>query len=415
MVPFLQWAWIPTVFVWFSTAAGPSGTGVSEALSSKSTYTQTDLFLLLTYVLLALVFSFLCSIAEAALLSTTPSFIAGLFEKKSRLAPLMKKIKQDNIEQSLAAILTLNTIAHTVGAVGSGAKATIVFGSAWFGLFSAVMTLLILFFSEIIPKTLGAVHWRRLAKPTAIFVRTLILSLYPLIKISEWLTRLVAKRKGIHSFNREEFLAMVHVGEQAGKIDTDESRILQNLFRLESLKVSDIMTPRTVISALQQDLTVGQAMDAVTQSPFSRIPVFGRDQDEITGFVLRQDLLLCKAKDQDTVRLKSLKRDILIVVENLTISGLLALLLDKRQHIAVVAGEYGETKGLVTLEDVVETLLGMEIVDESDDVEDMQALARQQWGKRARALGINTEAIEPGSGESAKDRERGDSQPSKAQ
>lgn len=402
MVRLLQWIWPPAVLLWFGTAAGPTITEGPGALSSRPVYNQMDLIVLLSYVLLALVFSFLCSIAEAALLSTTPSFIAGLFEKKSRLAPLMKKIRQDNIEQSLAAILTLNTIAHTVGAVGSGAKATIVFGSAWFGLFSAIMTLLILFFSEIIPKTLGTVHWRRLAKPTAIFVRTLIVGLYPLIKISEWLTRLVARRKGTHTFNREEFLAMVHVGEQAGKIDSDESRILENLFRLESLTVSDIMTPRTVILALQQDSTIGEAMNAVTESPFSRIPVFGSNQDEITGFVLRQDLLLCKARDEDTVKLKSLKREILIVVESLSISGLLALLLDKRQHIAVVAGEYGETKGLVTLEDVVETLLGMEIIDESDHVEDMQALARKQWRERARALGINTEAMERRSEESVK-------------
>jgi CBS domain containing-hemolysin-like protein len=389
MVPLFKMACFPEVLPFIFNTATTMYAETSDTVSSEAAFTNADVILLLTYVFMALIFSFLCSIAEAALLSTTPSFIAGLFEKKSRLAPLLKKIKQDNIEQSLAAILTLNTIAHTVGAVGSGAKATIVFGSAWFGLFSAVMTLLILFFSEIIPKTLGAVYWRKLVKPTAIFVRILIISLYPLIKISEWLTRLVARRKGVHTFSRDEFIAMANIGEQAGTIDKDESRILRNLFRLESLKVSDIMTPRTVIVALQQDMTVSQAMDAVAKTPFSRLPVYGRNKDDITGFILRQDLLIYKARDQDNVNLKTLRRDILIVVEGLTISGLLDVLLNRRQHIAVVAGEYGETKGLVTLEDVVETLLGLEIIDELDHVEDMRVLARQQWEARARALGID--------------------------
>ncbi|MBN2319938.1 MAG: DUF21 domain-containing protein [Acidobacteria bacterium] len=386
---------LSVIFLSASLAADTSyAAGTVSAQTSEVSYTHTDVILLLTYVLLALVFSFLCSIAEAVLLSITPSYIAGLQEKKSKLAQLLKKLKQDNVDQSLAAILTLNTIAHTVGAIGSGAKATVVFGSAWFGLFSALMTLMILFLSEIIPKTIGAVFWRKLAKPTAIFVRGLILSLYPLIKISEWLTRLIAHQKGLHVFNRDEFIAMAGIGEQTGKIDRSESRIIRNLFRFESLKVSDIMTPRTVISALQQDMTVLEAMDTVSQIPFSRLPIYGKEIDDISGFVLKQDLLLCKAKNQDNVKLESLKREILIVVEGLSVSGLLEILLDRRQHIAAVAGEYGETKGVVTLEDAVETLLGLEIVDEMDRVEDMQSLARQQWEKRARALGLDI-SIEP--------------------
>jgi len=352
-------------------------------------YTHTDVLLLLTYVLLALVFSFLCSIAEAVLLSITPSYIAGLHEKKSRLAHLLKRLKQDNVDQSLAAILTLNTIAHTVGAIGSGAKATAVFGSAWFGLFSAVMTLMILFLSEIIPKTVGAVFWRKLAKPTAIFIRSLIFGLYPLIKISEWLTRLIARKKGLHVFSRDEFIAMASIGEKTGEIERGESRILRNLFKLGSLKVVNVMTPRTVISALEQDMTVLEAMNSISQTPFSRLPVYKKNLDNISGFVLKTDLLLCKAKNEDHVRIESLKRDILFVVENLSLSGLLDTLLDRRQHIAIVTGEYGETKGIVTLEDVVETLLGLEIIDEMDRVEDMQVLARQQWEKRAKALGLN--------------------------
>jgi CBS domain containing-hemolysin-like protein len=373
-----------------------------NSIDSAASYTHTDFLLLLAYVLLALLFSFLCSIAEAVLLSITPTYIAGLHEKKSRLAPLLKKLKQDNVDQSLAAILTLNTIAHTVGAIGAGAKATIVFGSAWFGLFSAVMTLMILFLSEIIPKTLGAVFWRKLVKPTAIFIRGLILCLYPLIKISEWLMRLIARRKGVHVFSRDEFIAMAGVGERSGEIDRDESRIIRNLFKFDSLKVVDIMTPRTVISALQKDLTVTEAMNSIPNTPFSRLPIYGKDLDDIKGFVLKTDLLLYKANDKDLIKIESLKREILFVVENLSLSGLLDTLLDRRQHIAVVTGEYGETTGVVTLEDVVETLLGLEIIDEMDTVEDMQALARQQWEKRAGALGLDIHPTEPRDAETPK-------------
>jgi len=212
-----------------------------------------------------------------------------------------------------------------------------------------------------------------------------------LIKISEWLTRLIAHRKDLHVFSREEFIAMASIGEQTGTIDREESRIIRNLFRFESLKVADIMTPRTVISALRQEMTVAEATDAVARTPFSRLPLFGKNLDDVTGFVLKNDLLLCKARDQDDLKLETLKREILTVDENMSLSGLLEFLLDKRQHIAMVAGKYGGTQGLVTLEDVVETLLGMEIVDEMDTVEDMQALARQQWQKRARALGLKTD------------------------
>jgi len=386
----------PTAFVLSLSIAAETSFAAETAGTQASgvSYTHADVVLLLIYVLLALVFSFLCSIAEAVLLSITPSYIAGLQEKKSKLAPLLKRLKQENVDQSLAAILTLNTIAHTVGAIGSGAKATVVFGSAWFGLFSALMTLMILFLSEIIPKTIGAVYWRRLVKPTAIFVRSLILSLYPLIKLSEWLTRLIARRKGMHVFSRDEFLAMANIGEQSGKIDRSESRIIRNLFKLGSLKVVDIMTPRTVIAALQQDLMISEAMNLISQMSFSRLPVYRKDLDSITGFVLKQDLLLYKARNEDQVKLESLKRDIMIVVENLPLSGLLDTLLDRRQHIAVVAGEYGETKGIVTLEDALETLLGLEIVDEMDRVEDMQALARQQWKKRAGVLGLDIEPFD---------------------
>ena len=368
--------------------------GVSHGALPSPGYEQSHIIMLLIYMLLALFFSFVCSVAEAVLLSITPSYIAGLREKRPRLAVLLKQLKQEKVGRSLAAILTLNTIAHTVGAIGAGAEATIVFGSAWFGLFSAVMTLMILFLSEIVPKTLGAVYWRNLTWPTAFFVRYLIMLLYPLILIAEGLTKLIAHRKDIHVFSRDEFIAMAGIGEKTGQIREHETRIIRNLFRLGSLKAKDIMTPRTVILGFQQDMSVAEALDASPHCPFSRLPVYSGDLDDITGFVLKSDMLLYKAQNRGDEKLKSLKRELTAVHGDMPLSDLLEFLLDERQHIALVVSEYGGTKGLVTLEDTVETLLGMEIVDEMDSVEDMQALARQQWAKRARALGLDTEVLD---------------------
>jgi CBS domain containing-hemolysin-like protein len=379
------------VIITFATESAAAA-GITAAGPSVGGDTQWDVVLLITYILLALVFSFLCSVAEAVLLSITPSYIAGLRDKKPKLAALLKQLKQDNVDQSLAAILTLNTIAHTVGAIGAGYKATTVFGSAWFGLFSAIMTLMILFLSEIIPKTIGAVYWRALAGLTARFVRSLIWALYPLIRISEALTRIIAHGKTTHVFSREEFIAMADIGERAGKIDPRESRIIQNLFRLGSLTSGDIMTPRTVISGLPQNITVTAALDAKPSGTFSRLPLYETDLDHITGFILRDDLLLSKARDRGDVKLETLKREIQTVPGNMSLSNLLEFLLDQRQHIALVIDEYGGTKGLVTIEDVIETLLGMEIVDEMDRVEDMRALARRQWKKRAKAIGLHGNA-----------------------
>ena len=370
------------------TSERAAAAGMTAAGLSDGGYTQWDVVLLITYILLALVFSFLCSVAEAVLLSITPSYIAGLQDKNCKLAALLKQLKQDKVDQSLAAILTLNTIAHTVGAIGSGSKATVVFGSAWFGLFSAVMTLMILFLSEIIPKTIGAVYWRALAGLTARFVKGLIWALYPLIWLSEALTRLIARGKAVHVFSREEFVAMAGIGESAGKIDPRESRIIRNLFRLSSLTVSDIMTPRTVISGLPQDITVTEALDAKPAVTFSRLPLYEKDLDHVTGFILRDDLLHSKALDGGDFKLQTLRRDIITVSDTMPLSDLLEFLLDQRQQIALVIDDYGGTNGLVTIEDVVETLLGMEIVDEMDRVEDMRALARRQWEKRAKALGV---------------------------
>ncbi|MCB2204556.1 DUF21 domain-containing protein [bacterium] len=346
--------------------------------------------LLLFYVLLALLVSFICSIAEAVLLSITPSYIAGVQERDPKLASLLHRIKQENIDRSIAAILTLNTIAHTVGAIGAGAQATAVFGSAWFGAFSVVMTLMILFLSEIIPKTLGAMYWRQLAGTVATFIRVIIIGLYPLILISEQLTRLLARDRKLHAFSRDEFAAMAGVGEESGEINKRESRIISNLLAFSELRTRDIMTPRTVMFGLQQNLTVDEARAPASERAFSRIPVFESDLDNITGLVLKDELLDTGAQNRGEVRLTELRREISTVPAEMRLSQLFELFLEQRLHIAVVVDEYGGTTGLVSLEDIVETLLGMELVDEMDQVVDMQALARQQWERRARRLGIET-------------------------
>jgi CBS domain containing-hemolysin-like protein len=355
---------------------------------------NVDVFLLIIYVSIALLFSFLCSIAEAVLLSITPSYIEEQKEKYPKRAALLKRLRQDNIDQSLAAILTLNTIAHTVGAILSGAQATIVFGSTWFGLFSALMTLGVLFFSEIVPKTIGAIHWARLAGPTAAFVNSLILLLYPLVWLSERVTRFISRGHDNHIFSRQEFLAMARIGGESGHLSDNESLIISNLFKFGSLRVEDIMTPRTVVSALQEDMTIEEAVKFITNNPFSRLPTYATDIHNVTGFVLRDDILLREAQDRGRETLKSIKRPIHAVPEKASLTKLLEHLLKYHQHIAIVLDEYGETSGLVTLEDLVETLMGLEIVDEKDSVVDMRALARKKWAERARAYDVEGRIVE---------------------
>jgi CBS domain containing-hemolysin-like protein len=352
-----------------------------------------DVFLLVLYVVAALLFSFLCSVAEAALLSITPSYIAGLKLTNPKKAEVLRRLKEEKLDQSLAAILTVNTIAHTAGAIGAGSKATAVFGSAWFGVFSAVMTLLILFLSEILPKTLGAVYWRQLTGLTAAYVNFLIKAMYPLILVSEKFTKMISGGKNYNNFSRDEFVAMAGIGQEQGHINDRESKIIRNLFLFKSVQASAIMTPRIVVSALQKNLTVSEALAAPDMMAFSRMPIHASGLDSIAGFVLREDLLVAQNQGRGDVEISEFRRDIMAVISSTPLSKLLETLLEQRQHIAVVVGEYGDTKGVVTLEDVVETLLGIEILDEGDKVEDMQQLARQMWAKRAERMGIRIETL----------------------
>jgi CBS domain containing-hemolysin-like protein len=363
----------------------------TQPLEGSSEDINSDIVLLVIYVLLALVFSFLCSIAEAVLLSITPSYIEGKKETQPKSALLLKQVKQDNIDRSLAAILTLNTIAHTVGAIGAGAKATVVFGSAWFGVFSGLMTLMILFLSEIVPKTIGAVYWETLARPASLFVKALTVSLYPIVWISEKVTQFISKNKTAHIFKRDEFIAMASAGVKSGEIDIKESRMIRNLLRFESLKVTDIMTPRTVISAVSQEMGVCESLGQISKSPFSRLPIYSEQLDNVTGFILKVDVLLRAAQDQCDEKIETLKRNILAVPHSVSLPYLLERFLTDRQHIAIVVNEHGGLDGLVTLEDLIETIMGMEIMDEKDNIEDMRILARNRWVARAKAMGLETD------------------------
>ncbi|MGY8770138.1 MAG: CNNM domain-containing protein [Pirellulales bacterium] len=347
------------------------------------------LTMMIVYTLVALGFSFLCSVAEAVVLSVSPAYIASLKNSgKTKQAALLYKVKS-KIDRSLAAILTLNTIAHTVGAGGAGAEAAAYFGDKYVGVAMAVLTLLILFLSEIIPKTLGATYWRSLSGLTAQFILLLTRLLFPLIFISEIITKQLSGGHSHNTFNRDEFTAQVDVGEEAGQLDATESRILKNLFRFPELVAEDIMTPRTVAFTLQQDLTIEQVTKEHKTIHFSRIPIYAKNQDEVTGFVLKTDILLKSAADEFQITLKELARPINATYENTPLSQVLENVLDNREHILLVTDEHGGLEGIVTLEDVVETLIGIEIVDELDTIDDMRKLAREKWEARMKNVGVD--------------------------
>ncbi|MEW8053411.1 MAG: hemolysin family protein [Candidatus Thiodiazotropha sp.] len=348
------------------------------------------MLLLIVYVLIALGFSFLCSIAEAVVLSINHPYISVLGQKGSGAAPILREMKKD-INDPLAAILTLNTTAHTIGAAGAGAQAAAVFGSGYVGVASAVLTFMILVFSEIIPKTLGANYWRQLAPATAYTLRFLIWILYPFVVMSALLTRLLS-REGSHGhFRKEEFTAMAKAGVEEGKLDLHESLILKNLFLLKETRVTDVMTPRTVVFSLDEALLVREYFDKHNSSRFSRIPVYRGDRDHVTGFVLRSDLLLSHARGNSENSLDVYRRDMPALPDTSSLQAAFELFIEKRGHIMLVVDEYGSMEGILTLEDILETILGIEIVDEGDRIDDMRKLARRLWKKRANRMGLEVD------------------------
>ncbi|MBT8038752.1 MAG: HlyC/CorC family transporter [Xanthomonadales bacterium] len=343
--------------------------------------------LLIVYILVALVFSFLCSVAEAVLLSVSSAYVALLEKKGSAAGPLLRRMRKD-INKPLAAILTLNTIAHTIGAAGAGAQVAVVFGNAYLGVASAILTLLILIFSEIIPKTLGAHHWRTLAPATAYGLRVLVWILYPFVKMSELLTRGLTDTPKLSGFSRQEFAVMAELSAREGQLAERESEVLKNLLLLRDTGVKDAMTPRPVVFSLPGDTTVEAFFDAHGENRFSRIPLYSDDPDALNGFVLRADLLLARAQNKGEQLLSEFERPMPVLPESLSLAQAFRNVLRHRSHIAQIVDEYGVLEGILTLEDIIETLLGLEIVDEGDEAIDMQEHARRLWRRRARKMGI---------------------------
>ena len=350
--------------------------------------------LLIFYLLLAVLVSFFCSVAEAVLLSVRPSYIAVLEAQGSRSAKKLKKLC-NNLDRPLAAILTANTIAHTVGAAGVGAQAAVVFGNQYIGLTSAILTFLILIFSEIIPKTLGAVYWRQLAAPFAILIAGLTQLLLPFVWLSEKLTRLLSRSgAGVHTFSRDEFEAMAQIGVDEGLLESKELKIVTNLMRLRQLSARDIMTPRPVVFSASEKMTVRGFFTAHSENAFSRIPVYAENEDDITGYVLKSDLLMAQARDEFDKSLLEFRRPFLMFLDVLDASSIFDRLIHGKNQIALVLDEYGTMQGIVTMEDVMETLIGLEIMDESDKVNDMQKLAHKRWRARMESMGINPDNLE---------------------
>lgn len=332
--------------------------------------------LVLLYFLGALSLSFLCSVLEAVLLSTPMSYISMRENQGSKTATLMKQYK-NNVDRPVGAILSLNTIAHTIGSAGVGAESIKIFGEQYFGLISAILTLLILVLSEIIPKTIGASYWRSLAMPSTRIIRVLILITYPLVLLSELITRVFTPRGNQASMSREEVSAMVDVGTTEGIFRESESKLIKSCIALSGVKARQIMTPSIVVESACQDLTV-KDFQAKQSWSFSRIPVYAGDKDYITGYVLKDAVLKLLSEDQFHVKLSDLKRPILTFREEESVFQIWEKMLEKREHISVIIDEYGGLRGLVTMEDIIETMTGVEIVDEDDVAVDMQALAKEK-------------------------------------
>lgn len=337
--------------------------------------------LLLFYLFLALTISFLCSVMESVLLSTPLSFLRVLEEKGKTGAQVMIALKQ-NIDRPLSAILSLNTVAHTVGAAGVGAQAVEVFGEAYFGITSAILTVLILVLTEIIPKTIGARFWRQLAIAAGQIIRIMIVVTYPLVVISAYITKMFSKNQNEHTTSREEISALANIGAEEGIFGEKENLIIQNLIRLKTLKVSEVMTPRVVVSVADENMTLDEFLKNKDYLKFSRIPVFSGRAEHITGYVFRQKVFEKLAEDSAGLMLKDLKREIIFIPDTKPLFGVWELLLAKKEHIAMVVDEYGGIDGIVTMEDIIETLLGFEIIDEKDTVSDMQQYARERWKMR---------------------------------
>lgn len=341
--------------------------------------------MLVAYLVIAIGVSFLCSLLEASLLSVPRSHIALLVERGRPAGDRLVRLKAD-IDRPLAAILTLNTFAHTLGAAGVGAQAAVIWGEAWVGVVSFVVTLLVLVISEIIPKTLGAVHANRLAGFTAWACTALILLLYPAVAACNRLSRVISGQSSHDlSISREELRVLTGWAHQEGEIDQTEARIIRNMIALREVAVGEVMTPRTVVATLRRDQTIG---DIARDGPprFSRLPIIGSSLDEVYGVIHRHEIVhALSARAHDTM-VGELARPVHVVPVGAKLPTVLRTFIERREHLFIVIDEYGGSAGVITLEDILETILGLEIVDETDDADDMQMLAKRLVDARRRAM-----------------------------
>ena len=342
--------------------------------------------LLLLFLLGAMAISFLCSILEATLMSTPISYITMREEEGYKPATRFKEYKQDP-SRAIAAILSLNTIANTIGAAGVGSQATRLFGSQWFGLVSALMTILILVFSEIIPKTLGTTRWKSLMGFATVMIRGLIFLMYPLVLLIELLSGLITPEDAEEpAVSRDEVSAMANVAEEEGDLEEDENTIIQNLISMDEVKAFDVMTPRVVCEIAPESMTLKSFYKNKRYRHHSRIPVYADNDEYITGYILRMEALQLMAEDKFDLTLGEIRRDVATFDEDTTLDVIWDEMLSKDEQIAIIINEYGSFQGIITLEDVIETLLGSEIVDEQDTVRDMQQLALERWKKRGHSV-----------------------------
>ncbi|MGM9783810.1 MAG: CNNM domain-containing protein [Candidatus Cryptobacteroides sp.] len=341
--------------------------------------------LLLAFLLSAMCISFLCSLLEATLMSTPLSYVTMREEEGYKPAVKFKQYKQES-SRPIAAILSLNTIANTIGAAGVGQQATIVFGSAWFGVVSAITTILILVFSEIIPKTIGTTRWKSLMGFTTVVLTGLIYLLYPVVRLVELLTNLISPKEPDTMVSREEVSAMANVAEEGGDLEEDENTIIQNLINMDEVIASDAMTPRVVCDIAPETMTAKQFFKDKRYLHHSRIPVYDKDEEYITGYILRMEAVQLMAEDKFDVTLGSIRREIQSFPKDKPLDEIWDVMIEKDEQISVIIDEYGCFQGILTLEDVIETLIGDEIVDEMDTVRDMQQLARDKWKKIAKKL-----------------------------
>ena len=337
----------------------------------------------------AMAISALCSVLEATLLSTPISYITGLEDQGVKGAKRLKKLKQ-NSDRPISAILCVNTIANTVGASIVGSLVMDIYGSTWVGIFSAIFTLLILIFSEIFPKTIGSYYWRTLAIPASSIINALIFIAYPIVIVMEKLTKVVSSNSTQVSVSREDISAMVSVATEEEVIEKEEKKMIQNLLKLDELTAHEIMTPSAVVEMAEGNMTIREFYDS--DLSHSRIPVYDEENDEyVIGYVLRQEVLEKMAEDKFTAKLIDIARPIMTFSEETSVGDIWEKMLAKKEHISVILDEYGSLRGIVTLEDVIETMLGHEIVDEKDEVVDMQEYAKEQWKKAQEELLISEE------------------------